>query len=79
MPGCSSDKAPLNLCVELLLSPGGSSVDVRGLAFGIDLPFLDRRVERKRIDCEMCNWRLNERKEPDAPDGMQLSGRPMKI
>ena len=47
MPGCSSDKAPLNLCVELLLSPGGSSADARGLAFVIDLPFLDRRVETK--------------------------------
>jgi hypothetical protein len=79
MPGCSSDKAPLNLCVELLLSPGGSSADVRGLAFVIDLPFLDRRVERKRNDCELCNWRFNERKVPDAPDGMQLSVRPMKI
>jgi hypothetical protein len=79
MPGCSSDKAPLNLCVELLLSPGGSSADVRGLAFVIDLPFLDRRVETKAIDSEMCNWRFNERKVPDAPDGMQLSGRPMKI
>jgi hypothetical protein len=46
MPGCSSDKAPLNLCVELLLSPGGSSVDFRRLAFDIELPSLDRRVER---------------------------------